>query len=401
MAREFMETPVAGRSLVSKSRRLSPIGIRKFFAKLPDPRRRVSRVRYRLLSLIVIAICATIAGANDSEEIALFARTHRAWLARLIELPDDPQQTPSHDTFDRVLSALDPLAFQKCLLAWLQALHEHTQGLIAIDGKAAREAMARAGERGPLTLVSAWASAHQLFLGQVAAAPGSQELEALPRLLELLDLEGAIVTLDALGCQQAIVEQIVDKKGDYVIAVKGNQPTLQAAVHKTLDEAIAQEPATAATLWKKDNRRRRQETRLYLAAPVPTEAAEFDAWRGARSVVSVTRDYVDGKGQTQTGTRYYLSSLPPKVKLLAQAVRGHWTVENQLHWVLDVTFREDHNRSRAGHAQANLGVLRRLALSMLKNAPGLKGSIDSRRKQAGWDEATLEKVLFGRQASES
>ncbi len=386
---------------MAKSRCLSPIHIRKFFAKLPDPRRRVSRVRYPLLSLIVIALCATIAGANDSEEIALFARTHRAWLAQLVELPDDPKQVPSHDTFDRVLSTLDPIAFQKCLLAWLQALHEHTQGLIAIDGKAAREAMARAGDQGPLTLVSAWASANHLFLGQVAGAPGSSELEAIPRLLDLLALEGAIVTLDALGCQQHIVEQIVDNKGDFVIAVKGNQPTLEAAVHKAIEDALSEEPVKAATLMKEDNRRSREETRLCVAVPVPPDVPVFDEWSGVRSLVSVTREYKDAKGVMQTGTRYYISSLPPKVKTLAQAVRGHWSVENQLHWVLDVTFREDQNRSRAGHAQANLGVLRRVALSMLKNASELKGSIDSRRKQAGWDEATLEKVLFGRQVSES
>jgi predicted transposase YbfD/YdcC len=386
---------------MAKPRRLSPVYIGRFFAKLPDPRRRLSRVRYRLLSLLVIAICATIAGANDSEEIALFARTHRAWLARLIELPDDPEQVPSHDTFDRVLSALDPIAFQKCLLAWLRALHEHTQGLIAIDGKAAREAMARAGDQGPLTLVSAWASANHLFLGQVAGAPGSNELEAIPRLLDVLQLEGAIVTLDALGCQQHIVEQIVGEKGDYVIAVKGNQPTLEAAVHKAIDDALSREPVPAAALMKEDDRRGRRETRQYVAVPVPAGVPEFEGWAGAKSLVSVTREYVDAKGRTQSGTRYYVSSLPPKVKLLAQAVRGHWKVENQLHWVLDVTFREDHNRSRAGHAQANLGVLRRVALSMLKNAPELKGSIDSRRKQAGWDEATLEKVLLGREMSES
>jgi hypothetical protein len=172
------------------SRRLSPLGIRKFFATLPDPRRRLCRVRYPVLSLIVIAVCATIAGAKSSEEIALFAHTHRAGLARLVQLPEDPRQSPAHDTFDRVPSALDAVAFQKCLLAWLTALHENTQGLIAIDGKAAREAMARAGDQGPLTLVSAWASANHLFLGQVAGAPGANELEALPRLLELFISKG-------------------------------------------------------------------------------------------------------------------------------------------------------------------------------------------------------------------
>jgi predicted transposase YbfD/YdcC len=385
---------------MATSRRLTATNIRKFFAKLPDPRRRVSRVRYKLLSLIVIAVCATIAGANTNEEIALFARTHRAWLAQVVELPADAEQTPSHDTFDRVLSALDPVAFQKCLLAWLNALHESTRGLIAIDGKVAREAMARAGDQGPLTLVSAWAAANHLLLGQVAGAAGSNELEAIPRLLELLQLRGAIVTLDALGCQQGIVEQIVEQGGDYVIAVKSNQPALEAAVQKALDEALAQEPVTAATLTKKDNRRGRQETRCYAALRVPQDVPEFDNWSSAKSLATVTREYVDAKGQTQTGTRYYISSLPPKVKMLAEAVRGHWKVENELHWVLDVTFREDRNRSRAANAQANLGVLRRVALSLLKNTPELKGSIDSRRKQAGWDESVLEKVIFGRKLGE-
>jgi predicted transposase YbfD/YdcC len=385
---------------MATSRHLSPIRIRQFFATLPDPRRRPSRARYRLLSLIVIAVCATIAGANTSQEIALFARTRRAWLARLIELPQEQQLSPSHDTFDRLLSALDPVAFQQCLLAWLTALHESTQGLIAIDGKVAREAMARAGDQGPLTLVSAWASANHLFLGQVAGAQGSNELEAIPRLLELLALEGAIVTLDALGCQPAIVEQIVEQGGDYVIAVKGNQPRLQAAVHQAVDEALAHESVNVPALLKEDNRRGRQEARCCVAVRVPPDAPAFDQWSSVRSLVCVSREYVDAQGRMQSGTRYYISSLPPKVKMLAQAVQNHWTVENQLHWVLDVSFREDGNRSRAEHAQTNLGVLRRVALSLLKNAPELKGSIDSRRKQAGWDEDTLERVLFGRQIGE-
>src|SRR5271168_663926 len=189
MAWEIMETPCSWRLHMATSRRLSSVRIRKFFATLPDPRQRKSRIRYKLLSLIVIAVCATVAGANTSEDIALFAKTHREWLARVVELPENVEESPSHDTFDRVLSALDQVAFQKCLIAWLEALHEKTQGLIAIDGKVAREAMARSGDQGPLTLVSAWASANHLLLGQVSGAPGSNELEAVPRLLELLDLE--------------------------------------------------------------------------------------------------------------------------------------------------------------------------------------------------------------------
>jgi predicted transposase YbfD/YdcC len=385
---------------MATSRRLSSVRIGKFFATLPDPRQRKSRIRYPLISLIVIAVCATVAGANTSEDIALFARTHRAWLARLVELPENEEESPSHDTFDRVLSALDQMAFQKCLIAWLEALHEKTQGLIAIDGKVAREAMARSGDQGPLTLVSAWASANHLLLGQVSGAPGSNELEAVPRLLEVLDLEGAIVTLDALSCQHNIVEQITDKEGDYVISVKGNQPTLEKAVHKAFEQALQQESMTVATLIKEEHRRR-QETRCYMALPVPQDEPVFAEWDSVKSLVMVTREYTDAKGQQQIGTRYFISSLQPKIRVLAQAVRNHWKIENELHWVLDVTFREDRSRARADNSQANLGVLRRVALSLLKNTANLKGSIDSRRKQAGWDERVLEKVLFGRELGES
>jgi predicted transposase YbfD/YdcC len=398
MAWEIMESPFSWRLHMAMSRRLSSVRIRKFFATLPDPRQRRTRIRYPLLSLIVIAICATVAGANTTEDMAVFARTHRAWLARLVKLPEDEKESPAHDTFDRVLAALDLVAFQKCLLAWLTALHENIQGLIAIDGKVVREAMARAGEQGPLTLVSAWASANHLLLGQVAGVAGSNELEAVPRLLEMLQLEGAIVTLDAMSCQHNIVEQIVGQGGDFVISVKGNQPALEEAVHKTFNKALTEESTAVPTVIKEEHRRR-QETRCYMAMAVPSEEPVFAEWDSVKSLVMVVREYTDAKGQQQVGTRYFISSLPPTVKVLANAVRNHWNIENQLHWVLDVTFRED--RSRAQDAQPNLGILRRVALSMLKNAADMKGSIDSRRKQAGWHEGTLEKILFGRQFGES
>ena len=212
-----------------QSPRLSQTSIHQFFASLPEPRRRRTRIKHPLLSLVVIALCGTIAGADDWEEIVQFARDRRQWLSDFLDLSAG---IPSHDTFGRVFAALDPVAFQKCLLAWVQRLHEVSQGqVIAIDGKVAREAMARAGDQGPLTLVSAWATANHIGLGQVAGETGSNELGALPKLLELLNLNGAIVTLDALGCQKDIVAQIVEKKGDYVIAVKGNQEKLEAAVH--------------------------------------------------------------------------------------------------------------------------------------------------------------------------
>ena len=380
---------------------LSQASIRKFFASLPDPRKRRTRVKHPLLTLVVIALCGTIAGADTWEEIVQFARDRREWLARLVNLS---KGIPSHDTFGRVFAALDPLAFQKCLLTWVQRLHELTKGqVIAIDGKVAREAMARAGDQGPMTLVSAWASANHVFLGQVAGPKGSNELGALPKLLELLDLHGAIVTLDALGCQKEIVAQIVDQGGDYVIAVKGNQEKLEAAVHATLGAALEADKAdtTMPTITRLEQKHGRQERRLYTVLEVPPDFAELEQWKGLKTVVMVAREHTDCQGKMHTGVRYYISSLPAEVKRIAAAVRGHWGIENGMHWVLDVAFREDRNRARADHAQANLGIFRRTALTLLKNTNGLKGSVHCRRQQAAWNNATLERVIFGCKAAES
>jgi predicted transposase YbfD/YdcC len=377
---------------MAMSSHLSQNSIRVFFKTLPDPRPRRKRIKHPLLNLVVMALCGTIAGADGWEEIEQFAVDRRAWLGRFLDLSEG---IPSHDTFGRVFAALDPVAFQKCLLAWVQRLHAVTQGqIIAIDGKVAREAMARSGKQGPMTLVSAWATANHVCLGQLAGPEGSNELGALPKLLELLDLHGAIVTLDALGCQKEIVAQIVDQGGDYVIAVKGNQEKLQVAVHETIREAL-ETGRHAATITRTEKTHGRQEQRIYTAFAVPSDFSELAEWRGLQSLLMVVREYVDGKGHTHTGIRYYISSLPPQVKRLAAAVRGHWSIENTMHWVLDVTFREDRSRAQAEHAQANLGVLRRTALSMLKNAGDLKGSIHCRRQQAAWNEQTLGNVLFG------
>lgn len=378
--------------------RLSPVSIRRFFRTLPDPRRRRKRVEHPLLNMVVISLCATIAGADSYEEIARFGESRRSWFAKWLDLRNG---IPSHDTFARVFSALDPVAFQKCLLAWVQALHDVTKGqIIAIDGKAAREAMARAADKGPLCLVSAWATANQVVLGQVAASAGSSELGALPPLLELLDLHGAIVTLDALGCQKEIVQKIVEKQGDYVIAVKGNQKTLQAAVQDAFGQALETDEQTRS-LERKETGHGRQEERIYTAIPAPADFPLREEWPGLKSLLMVARSYVDRNGQTHEGMRFYISSLPAKVNLLAQAARGHWSIENQMGWVLDVAFREDASRARAGHAQANLGVLRRIALSMINNTPGLAGSKNCKRKQAGWNEETLEKIVLGWQSAAS
>src|SRR5262249_45957072 len=280
--------------------------IKRFFAGLPEPRRRRSRITHPLLNIVVMAVCGVIAGADSWEEIARSAGLRRGWLAQVLDLRPG---IPSPDTFGPVFAALDPVAFQRCLLAWGSALHEVSGGdIIAIDGKAAREAMARARAIGPLCLVSAWATANHLVLGQVAAPAGSNELGALPKLLELLELHGAIVTLDALGCQKEIVATIVERGGDYVIAVKGNQEKLCDAMHEAFSHVRTDDKRT--TLQKHEHGHGRTETRLCTVIAVPEDFPERAHWAGLQSLALVSREYVDGKGQPHAGVRYYISSLP-------------------------------------------------------------------------------------------
>jgi predicted transposase YbfD/YdcC len=384
---------------MARSSQLSRVSLKRFFARLPDPRRRRGRVRHPLINIVVLALCGVIAGADTPEEIARFAQARRDWFGRLLDLRAG---IPSHDTIGRVLAALDPQAFQRCLLAWVSALHEVTQGqIIAIDGKAAREAMARATDQGPLCLVTAWATANHVVLGQVAAPAGSSELGGLPKLLELLELHGAIVTLDALGCQKAIARQIIDQGGDYVMSVKGNQEKLEEAVLAAFTEAFEANDDLPTRTTREIGHGRR-EMRLCTVIDVPDAFPEKDKWAGLKSLAMVTREYVDVNGVTHHGTRYYISSLPARrAKTIAQAVRSHWSVENQVHWVMDVAFGEDASRARDQHLQANLGVLRRTALSMLKNAADLGGSIKCRRKQAGWNEEIMTRVLFAQKTEQT
>ena len=273
-----------------------------------------------------------------------------------------------------------------------------------IDGKVAREALASRSDQGPLTLVSAWATQNHVLLGQVAGPKGSNELGALPQLLDLLDLHGAIVTLDALGCQTGIVRQIVEGGGDYVISVKGNQDQLETAVLEAFTTAFDAEEQGVKSLKNQQTHEQshgRRDQRSVTVLEVSSDFPHREQWAGLKSLVMVVRDSEDSRGQKHSGVRYFISNLPAKVKKLAAAVRSHWKIENALHWVLDVDFREDRNRARADNEQANLGVLRRSALGLLKNAPSLKGSMHCRRQQAAWSEKTLEQVLFGLEISEN
>jgi predicted transposase YbfD/YdcC len=369
----------------------TPVSIKRFFKHLPDPRR-VGKVQHPLINLTVMAVCAVIAGADDFSEIASFARQRRDWFTKFLDMSSG---VPSHDTFSRVFRVLDPLKFQNCLVKWVTALHELTQGqIVAIDGKVAREAFARSTDQGPLTLVSAWATANQVCLGQVAAPPGSNELGALPSLLELLELNGAIVTLDALGCQKNIVKQIVDKGGDYVISVKDNQEKLASLVQEKIGKALETEDVVKE-YQSVENKHGRAEQRVSAVVSVP-EFEDKEEWSGIKTCAMVAREYVDLDGKCHTGVRYFISSLPlQRSRRLFEAVRAHWTVENQLHWRMDVIFNEDTSRARLENAQANLGMVRRTALSMVKNAATEKASIKIKRKSAGWNVKNLERVIFG------
>ncbi len=357
------------------------------FADLPDPR--IDRCkRHDLLGIVTIALCGVICGADTWADIARFGQAKRAWLETLVPLPHG---IPSHDTFGRVFAALDPAAFEQAFLGWVGALVTATEGaVVAIDGKTARRSHDRSRDRGPLHLVSAWATANHVVLGQVATDDRSNEITAIPALLDALDLADTVVTIDAIGCQTAIADQIIAGDGDYVLALKANQETLHELVGHHF--AVAEVPVGHRTVDKDHGR---LEIRSCQVADDPRVIGWLDpdgAWAGLQSVAAVTGErHVDGTVTAET--RYYLTSLPADAVRIGQAVRAHWGIENGLHWVLDVAFREDESRVRTGHAAENLALLRKLALTLLKRESTAKAGITGKRLMCGWDDAYLTKVL--------
>ena len=363
------------------------VSLARFFADLPDPR--IDRTKkHRLADILAIALCAVIAGADTWEEVEEFGQAKEEWFRRFLALPHG---IPSHDTFNRVFARLDPRAFAGCFGRWMAAVGAAT-GLrpIAIDGKAVRGA-ARDTFSGCLHLVSAWAVENHLILGQEAVADGSHEIAALPELLRVLDLTGALVTIDAAGCQVEVARQIRAGGGHYLLAVKGNQPGLHAAVQAAFERACAEDFAgvrhqTHAT--REDGHGRHEErcvTVLYDPGGLPA------GWPDVAAVVLVGRERGAGAAHVSTA-HYYVTSLAGTAAELGRLIRGHWGIENGLHWVLDVAFREDANRTRDRNAGANLGMLRRVSATLLKRARD-RGSIKAKRKRAGWDDEFLRAVL--------
>jgi len=359
----------------------------RYFVDLPDPR--VNRTRkHRLDDILAITLCAVICGADSFEEIERFGEARRDWLKGFLALPHG---IPSHDTFNRVFAALDRAAFAACFGRWMAELCE-AAGLrpIAVDGKACRAAPGDTFS-GCLHLVTAWATENGVALGQVAVADGSHEIAAVPELLKVLDLRGALVTMDAAGCQKATVRQIREQGGDYLVAVKGNQPALRAAVHAAFERAGEAEFAGCDMAASVEDGHGRHEERYVTVLHNP-EGLPTD-WAGVGSVAMVGRER-EAKGAHASAAHFYLTSLRVGAEELARYIRGHWGIENGLHWCLDVSFREDANRTRDPNAGANLGVVRRVAASLLKQDEA-KGSIRAKRLGAALDTKYLGRVLQG------
>jgi predicted transposase YbfD/YdcC len=370
----------------------------KHFESLPDPRHTRNR-RHLLTDIVVIAVCGVIVGCEGPTAIIRWAKAKQDWLEQLLELPNG---IPSRDCLRRVLSALKPEAFQECFQNWIAALlTEEVDGshrTIAIDGKTMRRSHDRSDGLGPLHMVSAWASEHGISLGQIATEEKSNEITAIPNLLDQIDVEGAVVTIDAMGCQKQIAKKIKGNGGDYVLAVKENQPTLHQAIQEFFAEAIGDDFTDVphhrhAT---NDKGHGRIDERYYYLAKLPDDFPLKNDWEGIKAIGMAVRITTKSDGTTSDDVRYFIVSRYLSGARFAQSVRGHWGIENSLHWVLDVTFNEDQSRARERRIANNLSWLRRFAISLLKQHPS-KDSIKGKSQIAGWNNDFLLQVLAMKQ----
>jgi predicted transposase YbfD/YdcC len=365
------------------------------FALLPDPR--VDRTkRHLLLDIVVIAVCAVICGADTWVDIEEYGRAKYEWLKRFLPWPHG---IPSDDTFARVFARLAPEAFRTCFLAWLTEVQERIGGplasqLVAIDGKAARHSFDRAIDRGPLHMVSAWATASHLVLGQIAVEQKSHEITAIPTWLQLLELSGCIVTIDAMGTQKEIAKTIIEQEADYVLALKGHQGTLHEDVALLFEWADTQQyrDMVHQTYQTHNTGHGREERRRTTVTNEIAWLRAYEDWVGLQTIAMVEAWRTQGDAVSYD-RRYYISSLGLDAKRMAESVRGHWAIENALHWGLDIAFREDDSRIRKGHAPENFSMLRHIALNLLKQEKTSRHGVKVKRNRAGWDNDYLLTVL--------
>jgi predicted transposase YbfD/YdcC len=372
----------------------APRGLLRAFAELEDPRMDRTK-RHSLPDILAIAICATICGADDWSKMELFGHCKEKWFRTFLELPNG---IPSHDTFRRVFMLLAPEAFEQCFMSWAAQLSQASGGrLIAVDGKTIRRSLDRANHKAAIHMVSAWCEDNEMVLGQLSTDEKSNEITAIPRLLKLIDISNAVVTVDAMGCQKQIAKAIVEEGGDYVLQLKGNQGGLHDETAELFDKCLRDDClgikyTTARTINKGHGR---IEQRTIWATEEVGWFAERKKWKNLRSLIRVLCERTV-EGETSREYHYYLSSLPgdDPQKLLAY-IRGHWSVENQLHWSLDISFGDDDRRTRSGHGAENASRLARIALNLLKAEKTLKAGIKGKRLYCGWDRDYLLKVLTG------
>ena len=385
-------------------KRISIEDIVDYFDELEDPRTDIN-IKHPLVSVVVISMMAVLAGANGPTAIAKWAKLKEEFLLQALPLPHG---VPCKDVFRLVLSLLKPAAFQTCFAAWLSSLRDCAEAkaaaagapidkpIYAIDGKTSRRSHDRAKGLGALHTVSVWASDFGLSMGQVACAEKSNEITAIPELLRLVDIQGTIITIDAMGTQKAIAAQIVDGKADYVLALKGNQETLHQAVIDHIDEQAKNDFADcqARRHLTKETGHGREEIRSYIQMPVPKDLQTLELWKGLKSIGLATLACVRG-GKETTETRYYISSLGMGVKQFARAIRSHWGIENGCHWSLDMIYRDDESRIREPNMRENFAWLNRFTLSLLKQHPDKKQSTVMKRRSCGWSEDFLLEVITG------
>lgn len=360
------------------------------FTSLPDPRE--DNKRHKLIDIVVMAICGAVSGADKWEDIEEFGKAKESFLRGFLELPHG---IPSHDTIARVFAAMDPEQFNRCFLSWIQQFGSPRQDIISIDGKTLRHSYDKRSGQPAIHMVSAWANEAGITLGQLKVDDKSNEITAIPELLDMLALEDNVVTIDAMGTQRAIARKIVDKGADYVLALKGNQGTLHEDVALLFEDAQENNFDTAVFDYHRsvDKDHGRIEVREYWVTEDIDWLASKNKWKGLRSVCMVKSQRTIGE-ETETDTRFFISTLEPVAQTIGSAVRRHWGIENSLHWVLDVAFREDECRKRKGHAAENFAIVRHMAQNLLKCERTCRRSTAGKRLRAGWDNDYLIKVLF-------
>lgn len=361
----------------------------KHFGKLEDPR--IDRTKlHSLTDILAIAICAVICDADGWIDVENYGTAKHAWLKTFLALPNG---IPSHDTFGRVFARIDPTQFQHCFMRWMRDIYRVTNGeVVPIDGKTLRHSFDTTIGQSPIHMVSAWASTNRLVLGQLKVDDKSNEITAIPELLKMLDIAGCMVIIDAMGCQKSITEQIITQKGAYTLALKENQPTLYTDVQALFTSIRAGDGPASDYYETYDHNHGRMERRRYWTTSVLETLRTKDHWCELQAVGMVEAER-SVNGVTTSEQRYYILSSHSTAKSFGYAVRSHWEIENMVHWVLDLAFREDECRIRMDHGPENFAVLRHIALNLLRHETSFKGSIKSKRHRAGWNDTYLAKVL--------